>query len=339
MTRRGDFLLVALAGVLWGTGGLAGAELGDAAGMEPAAVACYRLLGGGGLLLLLLVALRRLRGVLVAGRVPRDVAVRVLVTALLIAVFEAAYFEAVERAGVAVATLVTLGTAPLLVAGATSLRTRAWPPPRTQVALLLALGGLLLLVLGRADAGGTDAGGVVLALVAASAFATLTAVNARPVRGLDGLAVTALSFTLGGVLLVPFAALAGGLSVPATAPGWGWLLFLAVVPTAAAYSAYFSGLRTVPATTATLLSLLEPLTAAVLATVLRDERLGVWGALGSSLLILAVVVLRPRADPSPTMDGPGGAAGLPRHPERTAPGASTPGVMRVSDPREGPAAR
>ncbi|MBT0994647.1 EamA family transporter [Cellulomonas sp. DKR-3] len=339
MTRRADFLLVALAGVLWGTGGLAGAELGDAAGIDPAAVACYRLLGGGGLLLVVLVALRRLRGVLVAGRVRRDVAARVLGTAVLIAAFEAAYFEAVERAGVAVATLVTLGTAPLLVAGATSLRTRSWPPPRTLLALVLALGGLLLLVLGRTDAAATDAWGIVLALVAAAAFASLTAVNARPVPGLDGLAVTALSFTLGGLLLVPFAAVAGGLGLPADGAGWGWLLFLAVVPTAAAYSAYFTGLRTVTATTATLLSLLEPLTAAVLATALRDERLGPWGVLGSSLLVLAVVVLRPRADPSPTMVGPGGAAGLPRHPERPAPGASTPGVMSVSDPREGPAAR
>jgi drug/metabolite transporter, DME family len=197
----------------------------------------------------------------------------------------------------------------------------------------------VLLVMARTGAGATDPWGTALALLAAAAFATLTGVNARPVPGLDGLAVTALSFTLGGVLLLPLAAAAGGLDLPAEAPGWGWLVFLAVVPTAAAYSAYFTGLRTVPATTATLLSLLEPLTAAVLATVLRDERLGLWGAIGSSLLVLAVVVLRPRADPSPTMVGPGGAAGLPRHPERTAPGASTPGVMRVSDPREGPAAR
>lgn len=48
MTRRGDFALVAVAGVLWGTGGLAGAELADAAGLSSGAVASSRLLGGGG---------------------------------------------------------------------------------------------------------------------------------------------------------------------------------------------------------------------------------------------------------------------------------------------------
>ena len=52
------------------------------------------------------------------------------------------------------------------------------------------------------------------------------------------------------------------------------LTSLAVVPTAAACSAYFTGLRRVPATTAALLALLEPLTATVGAVVLRDERLG-----------------------------------------------------------------
>lgn len=334
MGRRGDFGLVALAGVLWGTGGLAGAELGDAAGLTSAAVAAFRLLGGGGLLLAALTVTGRLR---VVPRT-RAAAERVVATAVLIAVFEAAYFEAVARAGVAVATLVTLGAAPLLVAAATALRSRAWPGRTTTLALAIALAGLTALVLGRDAGHAVDAGGVALALVAAAAFASLTAVNTREVPGLDGLAVTALAFTLGGVLLVPYAA-AVGLRVPDDAAGWAWLAFLAVVPTAAAYSAYFTGLRTVPATTATLLSLLEPVTAAVLAVLVRGERLGLWGVVGAVLLVTAVVVLRPRSASSPTMVGLGDAAELPRHPAPTTHGASTPGVMRVSDSREGPPAR
>ncbi len=336
MSRRGDFALVALAGVLWGTGGLAGAELGEAAGLSSGAVADYRLLGGGGALLVVLALLGRLGGL------PRTRAAvtRVVATALLIALFEAAYFEAVVRAGVALSTLVTLGTAPLLVAGATAVRARALPSRTTTCALGLAVAGLAALVVGQGSGQGADVGGVALALVAAAAFAALTGVNATPVPGLDGLAVTALAFTLGGMLLLPYAAAApGGLVLPADAAGWAWLAYLALVPTAAAYSAYFSGLRTVTATSATVLSLLEPVTAAVLAVTLRDEHLGLLGLLGAVSLVAAVVVLRPRAPASPRMVALGDAAGLPRHPAPTEPGTSTPGVMRVSDSRQGPAAR
>lgn len=336
MTRRGDFALVALAGVLWGTGGFAGAELGEAASLSSGAVADHRLLGGGGLLLVVLAALGRLRGL------PRTRAAvtRVVATAVLIAVFEAAYFESVARAGVAVATLVTLGTAPLLVATVTSARARSWPSRTTTSALTLALAGLAALVLGQGTDHAVDGWGIALALVAAGAFAGITGVNARPVPGLDGLAVTALAFTLGGVLLVPYAvATPGGLQLPSDATGWAWLVFLAVVPTAAAYSAYFTGLRTVSATSATVLSLLEPATAAVLAVTLRDEHLGLLGVLGAILLVVAVVVLRPRTAASPRMGALGDVAGLPRHPAPSEPGTSTPGVMRVSDSREGPPAR
>ena len=214
---------------------------------------------------------------------------------------------------------------------------------RTAAALLacaLPLAGLAALVVGQGSGQGADVGGVALALVAAAAFAALTGVNATPVPGLNGLAVTALAFTLGGMLLLPYAAAApGGLVLPADAAGWAWLAYLALVPTAAAYSAYFSGLRTVTATSATVLSLLEPVTAAVLAVTLRDEHLGLLGLLGAVSLVAAVVVLRPRAPASPRMVALGDAAGLPRHPAPTEPGTSTPGVMRVSDSRQGPAAR
>ncbi|KQY24622.1 hypothetical protein ASD16_03645 [Cellulomonas sp. Root485] len=339
-TRPRDFALVALGGVLWGTGGLAGAALADAAGLPPLTVAAYRLLGGGGVLLLALAAAGALRGLART----RPVVLLVVETAVLAAVYQAAYFAAVQRAGVAVATLVALGAAPLLVAVGTAVAARRLPSPHTLVALGLALGGLVLLV-GPSDAAGPGtAGGALLALVAAAAFATMTGLNRRSVPGLGPLPLTATSFTLGGILLLPVAAVAGpglpGLDLPSDAQGWVLLAYLAVVPTAAAYSAYFTGLRHVPATTAALLALLEPLTATVGAVVLRDERLGLAGVIGAVLLAAAVVVLRPRRAGSPTMDAPGRAAGhLSRSDAARARSANTSGVVRASDPREGPAPR
>jgi DME family drug/metabolite transporter len=317
---RRDFALVALAGVLWGTGGLAGAALAESAGLAPLAVASYRLLGGGGVLLVALALAGGLRGMART----RPVLVRVAVTAVLAAVYQAAYFAAVRRAGVAVATLVALGAAPLLVAAGTAVSSRRLPSPRTLVALGLALVGLVLLVGTPAGTGPAAVGGAALALVAAAAFATMTGLNRRAVPGLAPLPLTATAFTLGGILLLPVAAAVGpALGLPGDAEGWVLLAYLAIVPTAAAYGAYFTGLRGVPATTAALLALLEPLTATIGAVLLRGERLGVAGVVGAILLGIAVVVLRPRPAGSPTMDGPGRAAGTQAAPTPRAPGVRT----------------
>ncbi|MFI2753027.1 EamA family transporter [Cellulomonas sp. P22] len=289
LARSGDFALVVLGAVLWGVGGLAGAELAAVAGLSAPAVAACRLLTGG----LLLLGLLGVTGQL--GGVPRTraVGVRVGTTAVLAALYQACFFAAVVSAGVASATFVALGSAPVLVAAGVALRSRRAPTTPVLVALALAVGGLGLLV--GAPATGSGPAGVLLALGAGAAFAAMTQLNTRPVPGLGASSLTGLAFTLGGVLLAGAVLVSGaGPLLPRGGQGWAVLLFLGLVPTAAAYAAYFRGLRTVPATTAALLALLEPLAATVGALLLRDERLGLAGSFGAVLVLLAVVVLRPR---------------------------------------------
>lgn len=289
-TPRAGFLAVVAGATLWGTGGLAGSALAGE-GLPLATVAAYRLGVGGGALLLVLTLAGRLRGPRPTGTVVR----RVLVTAVLAAAYQTAYFVAVGRSSVSLATLVALGAAPVLVAAATAVLARRLPSRRTVTALLLAVAGLVLLVgLAGAGVGADPAGGALLALGAAAAFAALTMVNRTGVPGLDPVLLTALGFSAGGLLLVPVALLGGGAVGPATATGWWLVLYLGVVPTALAYAAYFTGLRAVPATTASLVALLEPLTAALLAAVLLGERLGAAGAVGGLLLAAATVAVAPR---------------------------------------------
>ena len=102
--------------------------------------------------------------------------------------------------------------------------------------------------------------------------------------------------SLGGLLLAVPAAALGGPARPTTLVGAGLLALFAVLPTALAYTAYFRGLAAGASPgTGTVLALLEPLTAAVLAAVVLGERLGVAGALGA-LLLGAAVLLAARAD-------------------------------------------
>ena len=80
--------------------------------------------------------------------------------------------------------------------------------------------------------------------------------------------------------------------LPTSGAELGLLLWLGVGPTALAYSAYFAGLRSVPSTTASLLALLEPLTAAVGAGLLLGERLTPVGLVGGVLLVVGMIVGR-----------------------------------------------
>jgi len=73
-------------------------------------------------------------------------------------------------------------------------------------------------------------------------------------------------------------------------PAIGLLIALGTGPTAVAYTLYFRGLRTVAASTAALLALLEPLTGALLGALILGDRLGSTGIAGAAILAAAVIL-------------------------------------------------
>ncbi len=289
--RTPHFLLVVTAAALWGTGGLLGSLLSDHSGTSAYAVAMWRMLIAGVVLVAFLALTRRLS----LRALTAPMWQRILVTSATTALFEVLYFTGVNLAGVSLATLVTIGSSPLWVAVADAVASRSAPGRRTVVALGLALAGLTALLGTSIDAGSDALAGVVVALAAGAAFAALTFVNRRPVAGLGAVRLTALSFTGGGLMLVPVVALTGW-SAPSGGEGWGYALVLGVVSTALAYVAYLHGLETVPPFVATIVSLLEPLVAAVLGALILGERLGPVGVLGGAVLAGAIVLLRPQRD-------------------------------------------
>jgi DME family drug/metabolite transporter len=71
----------------------------------------------------------------------------------------------------------------------------------------------------------------------------------------------------------------------------GLLLYLVAVPTAVAYALFFAGLAVVRATTASVVALVEPVTAAVLGVGLFGERLTGPAVLGGAMLMGTVLLL------------------------------------------------
>ncbi len=285
-TSSTSLRLVALAAVLWGTGGLLGAALSRTSGAGPVTAAALRLLVGGLAVTAHLAAAGRLAGLLGHRAALR----RLGAVAVCAAAYQASYFAAVGLTSVSLATLVTLGSCPVLVALAVAVVDRRAPAPASVAALALAVLGLVLLV--GAPAAPTDPGrtalGVALALCSAGGFTAMTLATRTSLPGLDPAAAAGPAFVLGGVLLLPAAAALGPAGDLAAPRALLLVAALGLVPTAAAYAAWFRGLPGVAAPVAAVAALLEPLTATLLAVLLLGERLSGPGVLGAALVALAV---------------------------------------------------
>jgi DME family drug/metabolite transporter len=95
------------------------------------------------------------------------------------------------------------------------------------------------------------------------------------------------------ITLVLFAPVMRGGHVSAGIPASAWLLliYLGVGTQGIAYLFYQWGLKTESATVASIVTLLEPVLAALLAWMIFDERLGLLGLLGALLLIAGLMLL------------------------------------------------
>ena len=277
-------LYLVISGLLWGTGGLTGSLLGRTAGLSALSVASFRLTAGGLLIVVFLTASGRRWP---AGRAAWS---RITSIGLLAALFQSCYFTAVALTSVPLATLVTIGAAPVIVLGVdrvTGRRTGRFAVATTGLAVT-GLGLLVGLPSGFPETAVLASAG--LAVVAAAGFAAVTLAGSRPVPGLDDLTVTGFSFTIGGFALMPLAQMAGGIGFRPGLAAIGLLVALGTGPTAVAYTLYFRGLRSAPASTGALLSLLEPLTGTILAAVLLGERLSATGFAGAAIIATAVIL-------------------------------------------------
>jgi drug/metabolite transporter, DME family len=288
-TSRHGFLLVVLAALCWGTSGFSGKIVADRTGLGPLDIAWHRMAIGAVVLLIGFTLTRRRRAAETAEVVPtltRGTAVRLVLVAAGLGAYQLAYFAAVAAAGVSIATLVALGLAPLLIAVGATVLGHGRPDRATVVALVVALVGLVLLVgiSAGADSGTTVVLGALLAVGSALGYAVVTLAGAGVPAGIP----VALAGFAGGALLLTPVALATGLRFTTDPVALLVLLYLGAVPSALAYGMFFRGLRSVPGAVASIVTLLEPLTATALATAFLGERLSP-GALAGGLLVLAAV--------------------------------------------------
>ncbi len=268
---------VGAAALLFGTSGVATRLL--APELPAATTAGWRIVIGGGVLVLFSVAV---------GQPPWRFALRrwsIVGGAVAFLGFQLGFFAAIDRLGVAAATIITIGTSPIVaglldrVRRGTRLRRRWWAGVALAIAGIAVMTGMNGVVLDPVGVASAAAAGCCFP-VFGDAIRDLTA--DRP-----PLAAIATVF---GAAIPPAAALLGAAgSDPLDNPGTAaTLLYLGVVTTAVAYLLWSTGLATLSLGDTVTLTMLEPVAATVLAVAVLHEAAGLATAVGIAAALAGV---------------------------------------------------
>jgi drug/metabolite transporter, DME family len=270
-------LQVLLAATCFGTTGTAQA-IGP--GGSPVAVGAARIVFGGLLLVLVARALRV--------RLPA-VSRGLIAMACAVALYQLSFFAAVRLTGVAVGTVVAIGTGPAAAGLLGGLLNGERLSARWAQATALAAVGVLLLA--GEGGGSVDPAGVALAIASGVGYATYTVLTKRMLdAGEAPEGVMAAGFGGAGLLLAPALILAGP-GFLATPGGLAVAAYLAAVPTALAYVLFSRGLRHLSSGETATIVLGEPLTAAVLGVVALGEHPSPAAGAGALLVLAGLLLL------------------------------------------------
>jgi probable blue pigment (indigoidine) exporter len=161
------------------------------------------------------------------------------------------------------------------------------------VAGIMGAAGVALLVL-RSDAQ-LDAVGLVAMAGAMIMFSVATVLTKRwgHPEGMTSIGVTGWTFLLAGLTLLPVTLIIEGVPDHLTARNIGGLIYLVLISGILAYALWFWGLQRLSASAVTFLTLLNPVTAALLGWVVLDQRLNAWQLLGAFIILVSVVLGQP----------------------------------------------
>lgn len=296
------------AATLWGTLGLFARAL-YAVGIAPMALASVRAtVGFFGLAAWM--ALRRRRPRLAVRDIPLFVAYGVI----SIALFQYAYFAAIERTTVAVAVAL-LYTAPAFVVliswllGRERLSRRQWAALALVLAgVFLVTGALRLILVGGAP---VPAPALAFGLLSGLTYGLYTIFGKEALDRYDPLESVLYAFAFGALCLAivapPWQPM---LEHPSKLP---LFLLLGLMPTLAAYVLYNGALQHLSAGTASMLATAEPVVAALLGAALLGESMSADQVLGIAAIVGAALLLTRRPDdatePASERDAPTAGAG------------------------------
>ncbi|MDQ1002792.1 DME family drug/metabolite transporter [Neobacillus niacini] len=281
--------LILLAAILWGTTGTTQALAPETA--HPIAIGATRLAVGGLFLLLM---------VLVIGKFNfQGWAIKTtLMASLCMALYQPLFFSAVSITGVAIGTVVAIGSAPIFSGLIEWIYLKIRPSKIWWYSTFLSILGCLMLFVNK-ESVFVDPIGILMALGAGLSFASYTLISRTLVEKHSSLSVVAVVFTLSAICLSPIL-FVFDMSWIMSFNGVGVSLQLGIMATGIAYFLFGKGLIHVSSSTAVTLSLAEPLTAALLGVFILGEYLTITSWFGIILLMLGIGILLWSSKKSPS---------------------------------------
>ncbi len=277
---NGEFLVL-LGAILWGTTGTAQSFANPAA--QPEIIGISRTFVGGIALFLLVIQKKKTAGLFQ----PFGLMLTAAISSLL---YQVCFFSAVKLTGVAIGTVVGIGSSPIFAGLLGWFIRKERPGKKWWPATFLSLSGISLVGF-SSNSQHVALFGIFLALAAGCSYAIL-AVTMKTIllKRNDPISVTCGIFLLGGLLTFPVFFFYD-LRWLLLADGYPIVLYLGVVTAAIAYYLFNSGLRRVDVATASTLTMGEPMTAGLLGVFVLHEQLSPTGWWGIALLLCGLLLL------------------------------------------------
>lgn len=242
-------------------------------------LALYRAVMGAALLALILLVTRQP----IAFKGLKKEALLLLLSGAAMGVNWILLFEGLDRS----ASLATLSYyfAPTLVTLACPVLFREKLSGKQIICFVMSTLGIVLITGTAGSGAGKDLEGVLFGLGAAVFYAAVILLN-KYIKNVQGLHRTFLQFLAAIVVLIPYVAATGGVTLGGLdRSGWINLLILGFFHTGFAYCMYFSSLKELPGQEAAILSYVDPLVAVVISVTYLGETLGPWQWVGGALIL------------------------------------------------------
>lgn len=270
---------VLLACLLWGTTGTAQAFAPKEA--NPLVIGALRMTIGG--TILFVSALLREGKFNLTTISKRDV----LLASISIAMYQPLFFSGVSRTGVALGTVLAIGSAPIFSGIIETIRGQR-PTLQWTIATSISILGCILLFSGEGQIT-LDIYGGLLSLGAGLSYALYVTASQKLLQQAPRAHVNGLVFFISALILAPILFFYD-LTWVASASGLLSVLHLGVFTLAAAYTLFAYGLINISASRAVTLTLAEPLTAAVLGMLVLREKLTAMALMGIALIFIGLML-------------------------------------------------
>jgi DME family drug/metabolite transporter len=295
--------LILIASVLWGTTGTVASFAPD---VSPLAIGAFAMGFGG--LFLVLNSLKELSKDLGSLWLCRKAFV---FGGLSVALYPLAFYSSMRLSGVAVGTVVSLASAPFFAAIVERLISKKLVSLKWMVSFAIGILGIVLLTLGKIQEPSAKTisaktisanntlmnitfieqyTGIFLGLLAGLTYAVYSW-SARNMidKGIHAKSAMAGMFGFAAILLLPSLAFTGSYLF-SSFNNASVAIYMAVVPMFLGYLMFGYGLKQVEASNATLLTMLEPIVATILAIVILGETFVFTGWLGMGLILVCLLL-------------------------------------------------